>query len=269
MGKRFLGIIIVVILVISASTYFHEKLKAIYTWQTLGEHHFNGELTVVTYNIRYGKGLDGQVNLNRVIATLKDVNADIISLQEVERYSIRSNFYDQVRQIARDLDMNVLYFPSLAYPGFYYGNVILSRFPIIDSEIIPFITSRENRSAIIGKILLPNSEEIYVINTHLGLDKAERLKAIHRIHQFIEGVNKPVFLTGDLNSTPSMMEYEIWTNYLQKSNEGIPLQTFYKKDWQIDYIFHSHHFTVTNVNVHKSDASDHFPVVAMFRLGKK
>ncbi len=267
MKNYFLAMLIVLGVLILCFTYFHEQLKVIYTWDHIEGSHFDGELTLVTYNIRYGKGIDGQVNVHRVIETLKEINADIISLQEVERYSLRSNLADQVKLLATELDMNVLYIPSLAYPGFYYGNVILSRFPIIGSEVIYLPSKGEKRTAIIGKIQLPHLEEVYVVNTHLGLNKYERLEAIEKIYQFIEQVDNPIFLTGDLNSTPNMMEYGIWSDYLTKSNEGIPLQTFYKKDWQIDYIFHSHHFTVTNVSVHKSDASDHFPVVGLFHLG--
>lgn len=249
--------------------FSHFQLKTVYTWTSNEEAFFdNNELTVVTYNIRYGKGLDGKVDLNRTIETLKKLDADIIALQEVERYSFRSLFTDQVTQLADGLGMNAIFYPSLAYPGLYYGNVILTKLPIVDSNVLVFKNSGENRSAIIVSLELSTSDQLYVINTHLGLNKDERLEAIDEIYQLLKEKNKPVLVMGDLNSTPTMFEYEQWTSHLTKSNEGIPLQTFYKRDWQIDYIFHSRHFDVNNVVVIDSDASDHYPIAAMFSLSE-
>ncbi|MCT8138257.1 endonuclease/exonuclease/phosphatase family protein [Anaerobacillus sp. CMMVII] len=265
MKNRFWTIFVTLFL-LCIFVYMHEQFRSVYTWQSGIAHDFNDEMTVVTYNIRYGKGIDGKVDLNRIIDILKEIDADIISLQEVERYSFRSNFYDQANRIASELKMDLLYYPSLAYPGFYYGNIILSRFPIVDSNIIPFFNSGENRTAIMGKLLLPDGEEIYVINTHLGLDKKARLEAIELIKTFLAGIDKPIILTGDLNSTLEMNEYQHWNEYLIKTNQGIALQTFHKEDWQIDYIFHSPHFSVKDVTVFESVASDHFPVVGVLQL---
>jgi endonuclease/exonuclease/phosphatase family metal-dependent hydrolase len=253
-------------LLLGSVTYFHHQFRTVYTSESGIAYNFSGELTVVTYNIRYGKGIDGTVNLSRSIDTLKELNADIISLQEVERFSFRSNFLDQVQHVANELNMDVLYYPSLSYPGFYYGNVILSRFPMIKTEVLPLLSKGENRSVIIAKVVVPQWDEVYVINTHLGLHKEERLEGIMIINEWLGKIEKPILLTGDLNSTPKMGEYAHWSDYIKKSNEGIQLKTFYNTDWQIDYIFHSPHFSVAGVKVFESNASDHFPVVAVFRM---
>jgi len=41
-------------------------------------------MRVVTYNMRFGWGLDGRVDLERIVNSVRD--ADIIALQEVERF---------------------------------------------------------------------------------------------------------------------------------------------------------------------------------------
>ncbi|WP_088105501.1 endonuclease/exonuclease/phosphatase family protein [Halalkalibacter urbisdiaboli] len=223
-------------------------------------------ITVTTYNMRYGRGLDNRVDLNRTIETLNSLNADIISLQEVERYSIRSQFIDQVTEIANALDMNVVFNPSLSFPGLYYGNAILSKFPINDTEIISFLTKRENRSALLSEIQVTSSQKIYVLNTHLGLNEDERLEAINVIRDQTETLDAPIILTGDLNALPDKEEYQEWNHFLTKSNLGIPIQTYYSENWQIDYIFHSCDFEVEEVTVLESEASDHFPVSAVLHL---
>ena len=51
-------------------------------------------MKIVTYNIQYGKGQDGQYDLERTAKVVD--SADIIALQEVERFWQRSGYVDQV-----------------------------------------------------------------------------------------------------------------------------------------------------------------------------
>ncbi|MGO4886638.1 endonuclease/exonuclease/phosphatase family protein [Anaerobacillus sp. MEB173] len=266
MYKHRFVLFISIVLFFTSSYLFHSQLKTKHMWQHKGDFLEEKMIAVTTYNIRYGKGIDGKVDLERVISTLKHLNTDIISLQEVERYSIRSGFVDQVQLMAQALDMNVVFYPSLSYPGFYYGNAILSKYPIIDFEAIPFQETKENRTAILSKIQLNDEQSIYVLNTHLGLNKENRSLAIAEIHERISLLDHPIILTGDLNSTPEQFEYQMWDRLLTKSNFGQAIKTYHKKDWQIDYIFHSDHFVATETIVLESEASDHFPVSSMLLL---
>ena len=50
-------------------------------------------MKLVSYNIQYGFGKDGNYNLERIADVIK--GADIIALQEVERHWCRTNFDDQ------------------------------------------------------------------------------------------------------------------------------------------------------------------------------
>lgn len=223
-------------------------------------------ITVTTFNIQYGKGIDNRVDLNRTIETLRGLEADIISLQEVERNSFRSYFTDQVTTIANALGMNAVFSPSLNYPGIYYGNAILSKYPIEDTATIPFSNRLENRTAMLTKLTISEEQSIYVLNTHLGLNRSERLEAIDEIHDRLKRLDQPILLTGDLNSLPKHEEYRVWESLLTKTNQGIPIQTFHNQDWQIDYIFHSSDFIVKETRVTQSEASDHFPVTALLLL---
>ncbi|MEB1808589.1 MAG: endonuclease/exonuclease/phosphatase family protein [Bacillaceae bacterium] len=267
MPKKFIILLIVSVLAVWLIYFFHEKNKAKYTWKNYHDFFVTDEMiTVTTYNVRYGKGLDNRVNIQRTIEVLRSLDSDIISLQEIERYSIRSKFKDQVQIIAKELEMNAVFYPSISYPGIYYGNAILSRFPIESTDRISFFSKRENRSAILSKINISEEQSIYVINTHLGLNEGERLAAIKKIYERLSQIEEPVILMGDLNSLPTKKEYQMWDSYLTKSNVGDPIQTYYSREWQIDYIFHSKEFVVSQTNVLKNDASDHYPVTAELSL---
>ncbi len=223
-------------------------------------------IAVSTYNIQFGRGQDKLVKLKRTIETLQSLDADIISLQEVERNSLRSYFNDQVHTIARELNMNAYFSPSIAYPGLYYGNAILTRFPINNAKTMHFHHRLENRAALVVEVQVTDTQTLHVINTHLGLDRTERSGAIDKINQKLTNLDGPIILTGDLNAVPSEQEYRQWNDKLTKSNKGIPIQTYNNQNWQIDYIFHSSDFTVNEVNVIESDASDHFAVSALLYL---
>ena len=58
-------------------------------------------MKIITYNIRYGLGLDKRYDLNRIADTVR--NADIIGLQEVERFWKRSGMIDQPDILGRHL----------------------------------------------------------------------------------------------------------------------------------------------------------------------
>ena len=51
-----------------------------------------GDLRIMQYNIHYGVGIDGVYNIYRLISVLKNADADIIILNEADKYySNRSN----------------------------------------------------------------------------------------------------------------------------------------------------------------------------------
>ena len=58
-------------------------------------------IKIVTYNIQFGQGRDGKVDLGRIIDSVK--GADLIALQEVDRFWPRSGEIDQVREIMNDV----------------------------------------------------------------------------------------------------------------------------------------------------------------------
>lgn len=154
-----------------------------------------------SYNIQYGTGKDGKIDLGRVAAAVR--SADVIALQEVERHWPRSNDVDQVAVLAQ------------ALPGFHwvygagydmdatdgtpgnrrrqFGNMLLSRTPIISSRhhLLPKFGATNlyclQRSTIEGVIDTPKSGPIRVYSLHLSHlgdgdrgPQVDRLIAIHR-----------------------------------------------------------------------------------------
>ena len=98
-------------------------------------------MKIVTYNIQFGRGRDEKVNLDRIADAVH--GADIIALQEVDRYWSRSGDIDQVKLIVDKFPgFDFAYSPGVdqAIPGKVgtdgrpqrrqFGNLLLSRDPI-------------------------------------------------------------------------------------------------------------------------------------------
>ncbi len=105
---------------------------------------------LVSYNIRYGLGRDGKYNLGRITESV--AGADIIALQEVERYWKRSGMVDQPQTIGELLpNYYWVYGPSFDADTStrqeggqiincrrQFGTMLLSKTPILYSKLLLF-----------------------------------------------------------------------------------------------------------------------------------
>ncbi len=147
-------------------------------------------LRLVTYNIQFSRGKDGRFDLSRIAAAVR--GADVIALQEVERFWPRSGMQDQPAELARLLHAYYwVYGPGFDVHGGdgcgpdnrrrQFGVMLLSRTPIVQS-----------RSLVLPKTHYPDAFNMYqgavhgvidspigplgVWNVHLGyLDTPERI----------------------------------------------------------------------------------------------
>ncbi len=86
-------------------------------------------IRVLSYNIRHGEGMDGQVDLARIAAVIRSARPDLVSLQEVDVGTERTNRIDQVATLARLTGMAPIFVGNITYQGGDYGNAILSAYP--------------------------------------------------------------------------------------------------------------------------------------------
>ncbi len=164
----------------------------------------------MTYNIQFGRGLDGVYDLDRIARTVE--SADVIALQEVERYFPRSGNVDQVSQLAKRLKFHHWVYGAgvdisadeflpdgeVVHRRQQFGNMLLSKTPIITSRnhLLPKYASvgplSIQRSALEGVIDCGSCRlRIYSVHlTHISdtirLQQIERLLAIDN-NAVIEG----------------------------------------------------------------------------------
>lgn len=155
-------------------------------------------LTVATYNVHRFIGRDGRRDAGRVLDVLRELDADIVALQEFEWESAAA--LDLLADFARDLGCAGIAGPTFPQQARHYGNVVLTRFPVGEVHHVDLsVPGREPRGALDVTLEAPHSA-LRVIATHLGLAPTERRRQIRRLLELLAPVEtQPVLLLGDLN----------------------------------------------------------------------
>lgn len=235
-------------------------------------------LKILTYNIHRGADVKNNYGLNRIIDVIKKSDADICGLQEVDnKFHRRSNFDDQLEVISGALSMNKAAGPSIIPEendeSIWYGNGILSRFPIVESYVHRMYVGdnpdlvydgthlTEPRSILQAKVDLGKTT-LWVIVTHLSFDlHNERMKQVKKLEEAIVELKGPLVLMGDLNCEPDSEELTVLRKLLDDPSQGKGFITDPTVNKDIDYIL-TRGVTVSEIKVIDSSASDHFPLLA-------
>jgi endonuclease/exonuclease/phosphatase family metal-dependent hydrolase len=238
-------------------------------------------IRVMSYNIHHGQGVDDRLNLNRVAAEIGHSGADIVGLQEVDRHwSERSDFADQAADLARDLNMHVVYGANLdldplnpGEPRRQYGNAILSDAPIREwhNTLLPRTGKLEQRG-LLEALVTVRRVPVRVFTTHLQHNsQQERIAQIAAIRKVIATSQESVVLTGDLNARPDTPEIDAITEDLVDAwteagvGHGYTFSTE-NPHARLDYVLHSNDVTTCIAAVLSTDGSDHLPVAADLAL---
>ncbi len=236
------------------------------------------EIRVMTFNIHHGMGMDKQVNLSRIAEVIDICNADIIGLNEVDRYfSKRSLYEDQANWLANQLKMEHAFSPAISKSSKpliekrQYGNALLSRFPIISrkSHRINEISGIIEGRSLLDVTIQIDKQPVQIYVTHLSLNPFLHKKQTDFIVNDHQKVSNPVILMGDLNMRPGSKVWKKLAKDFQdtwhvKGNSVGSTYPSLRPRARLDYIFASHDFRIIDAKVITKipHASDHLPVTA-------
>ncbi|CAO2839683.1 unnamed protein product [Amaranthus hypochondriacus] len=157
-----------------------------------------------------GKRIDDD-NSNRrsVVDVLRELDADILALQDVKAEEERG--MKPLSDLADALGMHYVFAESWAPE---YGNAVLSKWPIINSKVQKIFDDSDFRNVLKTTIDVPQVGEVKFYCTHLDhLDENWRMKQINAI---IESNNEPHILAGGLNSLDECdYSQERWTDIVK------------------------------------------------------
>lgn len=223
-------------------------------------------LRVASYNIHKAIGLDRRRDPERTLTVLREINADIVALQEADRrFGSRAaaipppliRKHSQYRPVPLDTRPD-----SIGW----HGNALLVHDAVLVAEAgaIPLPTL-EPRGAIWAEVIA-HGHRLRVVGMHLDLSGIRRRQQIRAILHHLPHDGVPTILMGDLN------EWSVHRGALREFGPRFhvlaPGKSFHTRNpvAQLDRIIVDTRLSVLGCGVHHSAAaaraSDHLPVWA-------
>ncbi len=127
-------------------------------------------LTVMTYNIQQGNNKFGEISIDQQLALIRQVNPDILGLQESDSARISLNNNDLVRYFASHLGYYAYYGPKTVSGTF--GAALLSRYPLENAQTFFTYSDKDENGAAQAEIRVGN-QRLAIFNVHPdGSEKA-------------------------------------------------------------------------------------------------
>lgn len=226
------------------------------------------QLRIASYNIHGGIGTDRHFVPNRIVDVLREIDADIVALQEVES---RTTGFDMLKFLSERLGLQAIPGPTLVAENGDYGNGVLTRLPILSTHRIDLsMPGREARGAIdihLNAGFSAATNPLRVVATHLGLHPGERRVQVKQLLSLFEtDRNVPTVFMGDVNEWFLIGRPLRW---LHRHFQRTPSPATFPAQFPLfalDRIWVHPVAALTGIYAHRSTlarrASDHLPVVA-------
>ena len=232
------------------------------------------ELRVMTFNIHHAEGVDGVLDVARIAALIREAQADVVGLQEVDRGAERTGRRDLLEEIANLAGMRFVFGKNIDLQGGDYGNALLTSRPIVSegNKLLPTIDGGEQRG-VLQVVLDVAGTRLLVLTTHLDHRRADpqRVASADAIAATIQAWGDgPVVTMGDFNDVPGSTTHtklaglltDVWAAVGQGDGFTIPVEAPTRR---IDWIL-VRGLEPVRADVVTPKASDHLPVVASLRL---
>lgn len=220
-------------------------------------------LTLATFNIKHGEGLDHEVDLDRTAAALEETGASFIALQELDRLNQRSGGVDQAEELAARTGMEVAFWPTVRRRGWEYGIGIASRDPVEATFTkLPRIGGEEPRGAVVGRV---PGVDLSFVATHLSVRWGPRRVQTGALLELASELEPPVVIMGDLNQGRVGLRPVTKAGFDAGRRIEHTLTTR-SLTWQIDFVLVGPPARLASTHTITTDASDHVPLVAEVAL---
>lgn len=196
----------------------------------------NSEIKIMTLNLHGGLDENGQNNLTRVLQFFEAEKPAIIALQELKREQLKI-FRAAGYHVVSGMNHNLF--------SYGFGNAILTRYKIIYHRHHYLPSNLEQRG--LDEVAVDvNGTAFILLNTHLGLGKAERQQQFDEIQRIIAYLHGPVIICGDFNTSVSDSLFDEFKGNFDEIGQDIPIggsfparnpqkrldQLWYDRNWQ-------------------------------------
>jgi endonuclease/exonuclease/phosphatase family metal-dependent hydrolase len=227
-----------------------------------------GKLRLASYNVHRGIGRDRRCDPQRILGVLREVDADVFALQEVEAHD---NGGDMLAWLGAELGYQAIAGTTLQRHDGHYGNGLLSRCTADAIDLVDLSWRRREPRGAIAADIRCDGHVLRVVATHLGLRPAERREQVERlVRLFSWKENDRAVLMGDLN------EWFLWGRPLRhlhryfEQTRAIATFPARRPVLALDRLWTHPGSMLRGLQAHASPlariASDHLPLVATLEL---
>jgi len=223
-----------------------------------------GRLRLASYNVHRGVGRDRRCDPTRILDVLREIDADVFALQEVEAHDSGG---DMLEWLGSELGYAAIAGTTLQRHDGHYGNGILTRCPAHGIDLVDLSWRRREPRGAIAADIDCDGHRLRVVATHLGLRPAERREQVERLLRLFSWKDDDrAVLMGDLN------EWFLWgrpLRHLHRFFQETPaIATFpsHMPVFALDRLWTHPGSMLQGLAVHDTElarmASDHLPLVA-------
>lgn len=159
-------------------------------------------MRVVTWNVQTARpNPDGAPDVDRVVAHLRALDADVVALQELDRGVRRSGGVDQAEAIALGLGGHLVWAPTVRRGEGTYGHgLVVVRGEVVRVRDVALGGTREPRTLLVAEV--DHGGRRWTIGaTHLSRRRRCATEQLARCLDELAAHPQPRVLVGDLNLT--------------------------------------------------------------------
>ena len=200
--------------------------------------------------------------MERTAGAIRATGAEVVALQELDRFMDRSGGIDQPAELARMLEMQVIFFPTLRRGDGEYGiGIAAAPGAVTEAHYVPLprIDIEEPRGAITA-----TWNGVGLVCTHLATAPGPLRIQTGALAAIAGGIEGPVAVLGDLNQGARTLTPFTRFGYRGAFGHGTLPRRFPRR--QIDHILVTRGLEIERSWTVPSTASDHLPLAADLRL---
>jgi endonuclease/exonuclease/phosphatase family metal-dependent hydrolase len=130
-------------------------------------------MRLLSYNIHGCIGRDGVDDPERIVEVIREIDADVVALQEVDEGAEGRRFADRLTQLGY---AHIIYGPTMTKQIGEYGNLLMSRLPVESIQKADISESNVEPRGAIAVDLQADFGRVRLVASHLGLKIDERRK---------------------------------------------------------------------------------------------
>jgi endonuclease/exonuclease/phosphatase family metal-dependent hydrolase len=200
--------------------------------------------------------MDNIVDYDRVANVIRSVNPDVVSLQELDSVTIRSNGAYTIQELGKRLNMYYTFGGAIDFEGGKYGIGILSKEKPLSHQIVA-LPGREEKRA----LLIVEFPDYFLCSTHFTLTNEDKMASVPIIFEAVKDIKKPLLLGGDMNCGYDSPTQKLLREKFITLSDTIPVGN---RRRVIDFIYGYNNGNTYQVNqkmtIEERMASDHFPL---------